>query len=206
MDLGEAHSWKSRRMEVGEAQAWDFGPLQVQSSDVDFKAKMKEFNPHCSDLALDYSITIGTFVRTKVLAPLLPWSADYDSGWLPLAGSDRAMETLASVGLLPKASCKVGPCSGQLPSCAPGALPDMHVPHLQFELSRTFHWTDKSLQGVRHVLAFGLAILPEALDIIVARKDSSSKEAHRRLGSSLAVTHQFAVRFSQPLNYQRDTQ
>jgi len=204
--------WSTEQARQMQAQSWALGPLHVQTSEVDFNAKMKEINPRCGNSELHYSITVGTLVRAKVIAHSFAKSMDsfvsnsasesnYDSGWKPLAGSGLAMETFAGAGLLPKAACQGGACSGQLPSCLPGAMPVMQVPHLQFELSRSFRWTSHSSAGVRRIIAFGLGIIPEALDILVAHHSDS---AHRRLGSGTAVTRRFAARFKEPLGYRLD--
>jgi len=82
---------------------------------------------------------------------------------------------------------------------------------LHFEFTRAFDWSAESMEGVRNVMAYGLAVLPEALDIIKADEagDTETSET-RRLSydqqqfSAPPRSKRFVVKLKQPLPYNID--
>eukprot|EP00929_Paragymnodinium_shiwhaense_P050472 TRINITY_DN2539_c0_g1_i1.p1 TRINITY_DN2539_c0_g1~~TRINITY_DN2539_c0_g1_i1.p1 ORF type:complete len:1426 (+),score=450.66 TRINITY_DN2539_c0_g1_i1:135-4412(+) len=96
--------------------------------------------------------------------------------------SENMEENLAD--LLPKSVCSGGLCNGELPGCKPQAVNPITLKQIVFRLSRMFKLEDFFSPQMREALAYGLATLPEAIDLGKTEMDemqNGGKDSARRL-------------------------
>jgi len=93
--------------------------------------------------------------------PISVWTLDGQKG-----SSGRVQDHL------PKLLCSGGICEAMLPGCNATKSPPVAINEIRFKLSRLFRWKKKVGPKLRHVIAYGLALLPSVIEI-------GQKEAQR---------------------------
>jgi len=73
---------------------------------------------------------------------------------------------------VPKLLCSGGICEAMLPGCKKTKSPPVGIKQIRFKLSRLFRWKKKIGPKLRHVIAYGLALLPSLIEV-------GQKEAQR---------------------------
>merc|ERR1719277_73207 len=67
--------------------------------------------------------------------------------------------------LLPKSFCAGGVCSGILPGCQKKKVNPIGIKQVVFRISRRFKWKEHVGPKLRHAIAYGLAVLPDAINV-----------------------------------------
>eukprot|EP00931_Biecheleriopsis_adriatica_P074692 TRINITY_DN4869_c0_g1_i1.p1 TRINITY_DN4869_c0_g1~~TRINITY_DN4869_c0_g1_i1.p1 ORF type:complete len:1392 (+),score=293.48 TRINITY_DN4869_c0_g1_i1:62-4177(+) len=65
--------------------------------------------------------------------------------------------------LLPKSVCVEGVCNGMLPGCQSTKVNPIDIPRIVYKFSRTFNWIPHVGPSARHIIAYGLMLMPTAL-------------------------------------------
>merc|ERR1719410_1808063 len=112
-------------------------------------------------------------------SPEGPGAEVSDSTWtansLPFLGPGmHTMHTKLSK-LLPKGLCGGGLCEGVIPGCQSTERSHVNVKQVVFKLSRSFRWREHVGPRLRHIVAYGLAMLPSSLDIFTERLQEAAK-------------------------------
>lgn len=150
------------------------GSLSWTPNQVDWKKKMAQFNPECAEKPLTYGIGAGLFARAvlkhvtvpkdfPVIGGLLE-APDYSTGYSPVKS---AQATSAFSSLFPPEICAGGICEGELPVCEAPHINPVEIPRVIFKIYRPFHWAPDTPVALREALAYGFAVLPEAVDMAV---------------------------------------
>jgi hypothetical protein len=66
---------------------------------------------------------------------------------------------------VPKLLCSGGVCEAMLPGCNKTKSPPVGIKQIRFKLSRLFRWKKKVGPKLRHVIAYGLAMLPSVIEV-----------------------------------------
>jgi len=152
-----------------------WGPQSGQSSGVDFYKHMAAMSRKCDARPLKYGIGVGVFEKTDVdlqqlelpngLQMLLPEMQMMQSRKNKLMPLFQEGMTKQLSQLLPGGLCAGGFCEGELPGCKPKQVSPIHIKKILFRLSRLFRWKKHVEPGMRRIIAYGLALLPEAVQI-----------------------------------------
>lgn len=94
--------------------------------------------------------------------PALMGAGGVETSYTPIM-SQNMEQNLAD--LLPKSICSGGLCNGEMPGCKPEAVNPITLKQIVFRLSRMFKLKDFFTPQEREALAYGLATLPEAIDL-----------------------------------------
>lgn len=65
--------------------------------------------------------------------------------------------------LLPKSVCAGGICSGMMLGCQKTKVTPIDIPKIAYKFSRTFNWIPHVGPSARHIIAYGLMVLPAAV-------------------------------------------
>merc|ERR1719188_2844754 len=97
-------------------------------------------------------------------------SSNGAGGWtsepIPLykLGNDKSEgEELRDI--LPKSLCAGGICEGMMPGCQKTQVNPIEIKQIVFRLSRLFKWENHVGPKMRHIIAYGLALLPTAIKV-----------------------------------------
>jgi len=134
---------------------------------------MAEFNPQCAEKPLTYGLGAGMFVRGilkhvkvpedfPVIGGLIS-APDYSTGYQPVTSKS---ETSLFSSLFPPEICAADLCEGELPGCPPPHIVPVEIPRVIFKMSRPFHWSPNTPMALREFIAYGFAVLPEAVDVV----------------------------------------
>lgn len=155
--------------------------LGVQSSNINFGARMSALHPICTKKPLHYSIGAGIYFRAQVhnlhfrtnaqeAAALGPLSSV--AGLLNVAHLDTHDIALANtdVGkklsdIFPKGLCTEGVCEGTLPGCPGQMAQTMMIPKVEFRFKRKFQWTADATQDAKTATAYAMAVVPEFIRV-----------------------------------------
>merc|ERR1719183_2418198 len=91
--------------------------------------------------------------------------------------SENMEQNLAD--LLPKSICSGGLCNGEMPGCKPEAVNPITLKQIVFRLSRMFKLKDFMNPQEREALAYGLATLPEAIDLGETEMKQAGEKKHK---------------------------
>lgn len=144
------------------------------------KAAFAELQSHCSAKPLKYSLGMG--LNYQQLLKNVPMGSGgmgaMGSGGLggyftpdgsyitrpyPLwvLGQHHDDEKLSD--LLPKSVCAGGICSGMMLGCQKTKVTPIDIPKIAYKFSRTFNWIPHVGPSARHIIAYGLMVLPAAV-------------------------------------------
>jgi len=155
--------------------------------------KLDKLKAQCSTQDLSYAFGGGVNMveHMKNAAPVVLGMSNSDPG----SGSTWSSEplTLFRIGsdpahaeklkkLLPESVCAGGACEGMMPGCQKTRVNPIFVKQIVFEYSRSFKWQDNMGPKVRHIIAYGLALLPAAIQIS-EQEINTVAEAHGNLAT-----------------------
>merc|ERR1719362_2409161 len=156
--------------------------------------KKDSFAAHCKAQPMKFRIGAGMNLVERMKNVLIPLgdpgmggvssANDWTSKPVPIWTLD---DTKAAVNgrvqdHLPKLLCSGGICEAMLPGCKMNKSAPVAINEIRFKLSRLFRWKKKVGPKLRHVIAYGLAMLPSVIEV-------GQKEAQRNhlIGGSLRV-------------------
>lgn len=128
-------------------------------------------------------------------------SGDYVSKPYPIWRLGEAQNGKLS-DLLPKSVCVGGVCKGMMPGCQSTKVNPIDIPRIVYKFSRTFNWIDHVGATPRHVIAYGLMLLPSALK--EAASEASSAINNTALASAASNVNAQPFNFGNMLNRRLD--
>jgi len=168
-------------------------------------------NTPCSEADLKYSLGAGMVIKGVIEHIRLPHSIpvlgglqeapDFSTGWRSIEGAHIG-DKLGD--FFPPEICAMSVCQGTLPGCPPPVVHPLDIPKIRFTLSRDFLWTNDTPEKVRKIVAYALALVPEAIQITIHElglrssgtmtSSSNSSNGTRRLdGAKIASVFQATI-------------
>ncbi|CAK9019755.1 unnamed protein product [Durusdinium trenchii] len=142
-------------------------------------AAIAELQSHCSPQPLEYSLGMG--LNYQQLLKNVPMGAgmggaggatgiqgyftpdgSYITRPYPLWVLGQQNEGELS-DLLPRSACAGGVCKGMMLGCQKTKVTPIDIPKIAYKFSRTYNWIPHVGPSARHVIAYGLMVLPAAV-------------------------------------------
>lgn len=179
----------SRRLqqEPGWMKAADWTPNKqhLSSSGLKSEAQLAAMRAQCSATPLKYAVEAGIDyqeimqnVRLPLpMAMMMGMSTAPDFATPPVAiwrlgGKKGQPGSVPAPGdgkelsdLLPKSICTAGMCQGMMPGCQEEQTKPINIKQMLVKLNRVYDWTKTAGPTVRHIIAYGLSVLPSAVKV-----------------------------------------
>lgn len=142
-------------------------------------AELEDMRKHCSPEPLKFAIGAGVNLVQQLDNPLSAFGALVDPSLAGLGeakhlrmppvpiwrlGEDEAEDWKLSE-LLPRGMCAGGVCEGMMPGCSEVRAHAIPIKKVDFKLCRDFELGEFMGAGIRHIIAYGLSVLPAAIEV-----------------------------------------
>jgi len=179
----------SRRLSSANANMWggqSLGATNKKGFGKKVKSKLQKLKAHCSAQPLKYNVGAGMNLVERMKNVILPMrsvggmssGADWTSKPVRVFKLGNSGGGTHLSDILPKLLCTGGICEGMMPGCNDTRVNPAFIKQIIFKLSRPFRWKDHVGPKKRHIIAYGLALLPSVLEI--GKKQASAAQAAPR--------------------------
>jgi len=139
------------------------------------KQKLQKLAAHCNAAPLKYGIGAGMNFVQHMRNIILPMAMPMMGGMSEAPKFDSKPQPIFRLGtgeggtelskILPKSLCAGGVCEGMMPGCRKTKVNPISIPQIVVKLSRRFKWKEHVGPKMRRAIAYGLALLPSAIDV-----------------------------------------
>jgi len=174
----------------------DLGAVNHTGFGTKVRSRLQKLRSKCSNTPLEYQFGAGMNFVSHMKNVIVPfggggtvgstrnggstWTSDPIPIIKPLRNGEEGNQFL--MDLLPEALCHGGVCDGIMPGCNNSGVSPMMIEQIEVRLSRPFRWQNKISSRLRHMIAYGLALVPSVLKVYQAQSENTTV---RRLQTSL---------------------
>eukprot|EP00444_Apocalathium_aciculiferum_P011020 CAMPEP_0183471124 /NCGR_PEP_ID=MMETSP0370-20130417/157391_1 /TAXON_ID=268820 /ORGANISM="Peridinium aciculiferum, Strain PAER-2" /LENGTH=338 /DNA_ID=CAMNT_0025663689 /DNA_START=43 /DNA_END=1055 /DNA_ORIENTATION=+ len=188
----------------GTTQLKDGGGVGQYSDKVKQKLAALEAKA-CTEKDLEYGIGAGMEMIHHLHNFVIPGMSDGQSigslsdapDWVSNPeklfgfGTGEGGEDLADI--LPKSVCAGGVCKGIMPGCQKKKTNPIGIKQVVFRISRRFKWKEHVGPQLQHAIAYGLAVLPDAINVF-------EKEIESQIASDTTTPGMTVANYNPVLN------